>query len=176
MPEASEYRSSGTLGNKMKTSPLRILRWSLIVVLAAFLAYIGYTGVVGLFSMLAKVEVTFSSIFGILLFSGISALLALIPAIMLFSLITKRLYGLASCIGMAISLLAFYCAMVIPNQIGLMNWWWSINLIPDPIKILTGFIILIGLIIFPFWTLFRLMRLTNEWFYPKILKPLETKI
>jgi hypothetical protein len=77
---------------------------------------------------------------------------------------------------MAVSLLAFYGAMVIPNQIGLMNWWWSITAIPDAIKVLFGFVIPIALLIFPFWLLFRLMRLTNEWLYPKILKPLETKI
>jgi hypothetical protein len=175
-PKASRDRSLGTLGNKMNTSPLRVLRWSLIIVLAALLVYICYTGVTGFFSMAAKAEFSFTSVAGIVLFSGFFAWMALIPTIMLFSLITRRLNGFASCIGMAVSLLAFYGAMVIPNQIGLMNWWWSITAIPDAIKVLFGFVIPIALLIFPFWLLFRLMRLTNEWLYPKILKPLETKI
>jgi hypothetical protein len=45
-----------------------------------------------------------------------------------------------------------------------------------PIKILIGLAMAITFLVFPYWLLFRAMRWTNEWLYPKLLQPLEQKI
>jgi hypothetical protein len=64
--------------------------------------------------------------------------LALIPTIMLHSLIVKRLNGFASCLGMLVSLTVFISAILLPGELALMEFWSKIASLPDPVKILVG--------------------------------------
>ncbi len=95
---------------------------------------------------------------------------------MVYSLIQKRLNGFASCLGLIVSLAAFFGAIVLPGQLALMELWSKLSWIPDPIRIIVGLIVPILFLIVPFWLLFRIIRLTNQWLYPKIFKPLEAKL
>jgi hypothetical protein len=101
---------------------------------------------------------------------------------MLYSLVVKKLYGFASALGAILALVLFYVASVLPDKLGLMaairqnldNW-------PGPpptalLPLLFGGILSLAFFILPFWALVRMIRLTNTWIYPKLLKPLEEKI
>ena len=155
---------------------LRASRWILIVILSAIFCYFAYTGIRTIISILRHTEAGGASMAGTFVIILLTVWMAIIPAIMLHSLITKRLYGFASCIGLCICLAAFYAAFTLPNALGLMRIWDSITLIPGAIKVLGGLALSIGILAVPFWLLFRLMRLTTEWLYPKVFKPLEERL
>jgi len=113
---------------------------------------------------------------GIILFLLMTILLMGIPAIMLHSLLTKKLVGFAACVGAIAALFLFFGLIILPQRLESMQTWRSNTFVPDPIKILIGLPLSIILLILPFWALFRTIRLTNEWIYPKLFKPFETKI
>lgn len=156
----------------MKMKPIQIIRWVLIgllVVLIGFLVYSGVTGLVNSMKPDFFMPLFFDELprLAILLFAGT------IPAVMLYSLFVKRLYGFACGIGMAISLSVFFVALTVPHETDLLRFLTGAEHIPQPFNALLGVICAVGLTVLPFWLFFRLMHLTTEWAYPKLFKPLE---
>jgi len=164
------------MGKNLKTSLLPTLRLIIMVVLVLCLLYFAYTGISGVVKMTSVGITNVWDVGGIIFLLLMTILLMGIPAIMLHSLLTKKLVGFAACVGAIAALSLFYGLIVLPPKLGIMQILSSNTFVPDPIKILIGLPLSIILLILPFWVLFRTIRLTNEWIYPKLFKPLETKI
>ena len=160
----------------MNPSILRITRWSLVAVSSIVLCYLPYLWIAGMLPMILEPQATVGSILALIMVTLLFGVATLIPAVMVYSLISKKLIGLASCVGMVIALAAFCSTIVLLHKSGLMAFWISITFIPVSIKAICGIVLSIALVTFPFWLLVRLIRLSNEWFYPKFLKPLEEKL
>ena len=147
-----------------------------MVVLVLCLLYLAYTGISGVVKITSVGITNFWDVGGIIFLLLMTILLMGIPAIMLHSLVTKKLVGFAACLGLIAALFLFFGLIILPQRLEIMQTWSSNTFVPDPIKILIGLPLSIILLIFPFWVLFRTIRLTNEWIYPKLFKPFETKI
>ena len=170
----------------MKTRLLRAARWILIITLSALLCYLLYDGVR---HVIIEIKKTSSGLDIMLFLLGqllMFSFVALIPGIVLYSLATKKLNGLASCIGAGFALGGFFLAATLPNKLGLFELLRSLeSSFSATTRLTVGFHLLIILgslilclfaMLFPFWILIRIVRLTNEWLYPKIFKPLEDKL
>ncbi len=159
----------------MKMKPIQIIRWVLIGLLFVPIGFLVYSGVAGLVKRM-ETDFFWPLFFdelprlAILLFAGI------IPAVMLYSLFVKRLYGFACGIGLAISLSVFFVALTVPHATNLLRFLSGAEHIPQPFNAFLGVICAVGLTVLPFWLFFRLMHLTIEWAYPKFLKPLESRL
>jgi len=158
----------------MNPTLLRTSRWALMLLLSTTLGYLLFASIRGLVTM----DFSADAPLALGLRIGISAfgfvLLALVPAIALHSLITKNLKGFAACVGLVLALTAFYAAFQILR--GWIAAWPSIPLIPDAVEAIGGIVLSIGLLLLPFWLVSRIIRLTNEWIYPAVFKPLEEKL
>lgn len=164
---------------EISTKVIRAARWSLMVLCATALSYAAYLGVAGLATQIRRDDWSLEGVFGVLFVFAISLFMVALPAIMLHSLITKRLYGFACVIGFVITLTVFYAALVLPRQLGIFNaieFLASSKSPAQPLGVFLGLAVSLGLLALPFWLLFRLPRLTTQWAYPKFFKPLESRL
>ena len=173
-------------GNNTNLRILRAARWILIAALSALLLYLLYSFVsTVIFEMtkgLSILGITFVLLGQLLMFS----FLALIPGIVVYSLVTKRLNGLASCIGASFAIGGFFVTSTLPMKLGLFELLKSIEpsfKVTNNMTMGLDLLFIIGILLFclftmlfPFWLSIRIIRLTNEWLYPKIFKPLEDKL
>jgi hypothetical protein len=167
------------LESRMKSRLLQSVRWALIVLFSAILLYLAYAAIISLVPPIFRGEAAFGLLGSILVTLVFSGVLGLFPAIMLHSLLTKRLYGFASSIGAIIALAFFFGAMSLPRAADVMNFmelWSPASPSAAAMKLIVSMAVVAGMVILPFWLLFRMIRLTNEWIYPRLLKPLEEKI
>jgi len=96
--------------------------------------------------------------------------------VMLYSLATKRLRGLAYVIGAMVSLALLAAALSLPGKLGVYSAVETMTETPEPAKIAAAFGITIFFFALPFWVFSRALRLTETWLYPKVFQPLEAKI
>jgi hypothetical protein len=86
--------------------------------------------------------------------------------------------GFASPLGAIVALTAFCIVLTWSSQLTTWAVWHQAFQSPS----VAGFLVVpalllqIALFMLPFWTLFRLIRLANEWIYPKLFQPLEERI
>jgi len=176
----------GLIGDNMNIKALRTARWILMVVLSTLLSYLLYSLVSGVIIQIQKGSSGLELSFGLLGFLLIFSFMALIPGIMLYSLVTRKLNGLASCIGAIFAIVGFGLASTLPMKLGLFELLKSLE---PSFRLTNNFAVGLNLLfalgtlllcfflmLFPFWLSSRINRLTNEWLYPKIFKPLEDKL
>ena len=101
---------------------------------------------------------------------------AAVPTIMLYSLVTKRLYGFAACVWLLVAIVVFYALTTFPSRVGLFEWLSDMSVVPDEIKALLGLALSIGWLVLPYVVFFRMMPLIDKWLYPRVFKPLEARM
>lgn len=160
----------------MSTRILRSVRWTLIALLSIWIFYVFCTGLVGVVGDLRK-EASFGEhALHIFMIQFMTGLLALPPVIMVYSLITKKLHGFASCVGWILGFGGFLALLSWPNRLHVFEVWHAAESLPLLIRALGGVVIPLLFLILPFWFLSRVIKLTNTWLYPKIFQPLEEKL
>lgn len=160
----------------MVVTLLRGIRWTLIAVLSIFVFYVLYFGLTGVVGGLLKERPPIEHLLGVFTFVLMVGVLALIPGIMVHSLIVKKLNGFASCVGWMLGFGGFLALLSWPNRLRLFELWNAAESLPLLIRGLGGLVISLVLLVLPFWFLSRVIKFTNEWLYPKVFKPLEEKL
>lgn len=160
----------------MNTSALRTIRWLLIVFLSVLLCYLLYLVIAGVASITHRSESMLNAAIQLAMYLLMTTLLATIPGIALHSLLTKRLNGLSACIGLVLAIGGFSVAVSLPRWLHLFEALNSVKYVPDIFKVMIGLPLCIVILLFPFWYVRKIIALTNNWLYPKILKPMEEKI
>lgn len=111
----------------------------------------------------------------LILFLVLALAMATVPTIMLYSLITKRLYGFAASVWLLVAIAVFYLLVTLPSRVGLFEWLSDMP-VPVGLKALLGVAGSIGWLFLPFVVFSRMMRLVDKWLYPKVFKPLEGRM
>lgn len=160
----------------MSTRILRGARWTLIALLSIWVLHVLSTGLVGVVEDLRKEASFVEHALHIFMIQFMTGFLALIPGIMVYSLITKKLHGFASCVGWVLGFGGFLALLSWPHRLHVFEQWHAAESLPLLIRALGGVVISLLFLILPFWFLSQVIKLTNTWLYPKVFQPLEEKL
>lgn len=159
--------------SSQKSPILCAIRWTLIAGLTVLLLAMGIdVSIVLLKIVLSGEEYTWLRLIPlVILFSCCLAF----PAVMLWSLVNRRLKGLASCLGVALAITLFSLGWYLPQKAHLFEQLIAAPL-PGIVKALVGIPLAIGLFILPFYAAGWAMRFTERWLYPRVFQPMESRI
>ncbi len=96
-------------------------------------------------------------------------------AVMLHSLLVRRLQGFASCLGAALAMTLFALGWYLPIKVHVFEQWMAAPL-PFTVKALAGIPLGLGLFILPFYAANWTIPFTTRWLYPRVLQPLERRM
>ncbi len=156
-----------------KSPVLGAIRWVLIAGLGVLLLAtgIGAARVVLKMGMAGADHVWLMLIPLVIFFSCGMAFLA----VMLHSLLTRRLQGFASCLGAALAMTLFSLGWYLPIKAHVFEQWMAAPL-PGAVKALVGIPLALGLFILPFYAANWTVPFTTRWLYPRVFQPLESRI
>lgn len=158
---------------EQKSPILCAIRWVLIAGLSVFMLATGIAAAMSLIKMVrSDAAYVWLLLVPILIF--FSCWMAFL-AVMLHSLLTRRLQGFASCLGAALAMTLFGLGWYLPIKAHVFEQWMAAPL-PGAVKALAGIPLGLGLFILPFYAANWTIPFTTRWLYPRVLQPLESRM